>query len=74
MPSPEPSPSGGPADKAREPAAEGGTPEPRKQRVFSEEVKQQQVSHWDWDYLPREELERLAAEGPETPDATPSDA
>lgn len=33
-----------------------------KQRVFSEEAKQRQVSHWDMDYLPTEEIEKRMAE------------
>lgn len=38
-------------------------PQPkRKARVFTEEVKQRQVSHWDWDYLSSDDLERLLNE------------
>lgn len=31
-------------------------------RVYSEEVKQQHVGHWDLDYLTREEFEELFGE------------
>ena len=34
----------------------------RKASVFTEEVKQQHVSHWDWDYLSSEELDQLHEE------------
>lgn len=33
-----------------------------KQRVITEEAKQRQVSHWDLDYLPTEEIEKRMAE------------
>lgn len=36
-----------------------------KGRIISEEAKQRQVSHWDMDYLPKEELERRMKEGEE---------
>lgn len=39
----------------------------RKQRVFTEEAKQLQVSHWDWDYLPTEEIERQMQQDPKPP-------
>ncbi len=32
----------------------------RKRRVYQEEAKTRQTSHWDWDYLPHETLVRLA--------------
>ncbi len=49
-----------------DPAAD---PPKKKARVFTEEVKQRQVSHWDWDYLPREELDRQqAGEAGDVPD------
>jgi hypothetical protein len=31
-----------------------------KRRVYQEEAKTRQTSHWDWDYLPLSTLERLA--------------
>jgi hypothetical protein len=31
-----------------------------KPRVYQEDAKTRQTSHWDWDYLPLETLERLA--------------
>lgn len=34
-------------------------------RIITEEAKQQQVSHWDMDYLPREEIDRAMEEGDE---------
>ena len=36
----------------------------RKRRVYQEEAKTRQTSHWDWDYLPLETLERLARDMP----------
>lgn len=36
-------------------------------RVFAEEAKQRQVTHWDWDYLPREELDRRLTEEVDQP-------
>ncbi len=45
----------------------------RKRRVFQEEAKTRQTSHWDWDYLPMTTLERLTrAEPPATPDSPPA--
>jgi hypothetical protein len=32
----------------------------RKARIYQEEAKLRQTSHWDWDYLPLKTLERLA--------------
>lgn len=32
----------------------------RKARIYQEEAKVRQTSHWDWDYLPMKTLERLA--------------
>ncbi len=31
-----------------------------KPRIYQEEAKTRQTSHWDWDYLPVATLERLA--------------
>jgi hypothetical protein len=31
-----------------------------KWHIHQEEAKTRQTSHWDWDYLPRAELERLS--------------
>ena len=42
----------------------------RKHRVYQEEAKTRQTSHWDWDYLPLETLERLTRDLPvQSPDA-----
>lgn len=48
---------------------------PKKRRVYQEEAKTRQTSHWDWDYLPLSTLEDIvrreqaspqrAASGPE---------
>jgi hypothetical protein len=35
-----------------------------KRRIYQEEAKTRQTSHWDWDYLPSETLERLARDTP----------
>lgn len=43
-------------------------PPKKKARVFTEEAKQRQVTHWDWDYLPREELDRRLAEEADEPE------
>ena len=41
----------------------------QKRRVYQEESKTRQTSHWDWDYLPMATLERLArAKPPAAPD------
>ena len=41
-----------------------GEPASRPQwRVFTEEAKQRQVSHWDLDYLPREEVDDAFGDG-----------
>lgn len=37
-------------------------PPPKKARVFTEEAKQQQVSHWDMDYLPSDEVAKAMEE------------
>ncbi|MEQ8849394.1 hypothetical protein [Botrimarina sp.] len=39
-----------------------------KQHVFTEEAKQRQVSHWDMDYLPREEIDKAMEEKEEQSD------
>ncbi len=43
----------------------------RKRRVYQEEAKTRQTSHWDWDYLPLETLERLARDSPAHPPEAP---
>ena len=35
----------------------------KKRRVYQEEAKTRQTSHWDWDYLPLADIERLARKG-----------
>ncbi len=45
----------------------------KKRRVYQEEAKTRQTSHWDWDYLPLSELERLVGQGKSTTTA-PSDS
>lgn len=32
----------------------------KRLKIFQEDAKLRQTSHWDWDYLSREQLERLA--------------
>ena len=41
-----------------------GRPKPR---IYQEDAKTRQTSHWDWDYLPFKTLERLAREKRPTP-------
>ena len=51
---------------------QSGETKPRrpKPRVYQEDAKTRQTSHWDWDYLPLKTLERLARERPTvSPDA-----
>lgn len=48
-----------------DPNAETDSPK-KKTRVFTEEAKQRHVTHWDWDYLPREELDRRLMEDAES--------
>ena len=38
-----------------------------KRRVYQEEAKTRQTTHWDWDYLPLDTLERLASNEPPVP-------
>ena len=47
---------------------QSGETKPRrpKPRVYQEDAKTRQTSHWDWDYLPLETLERMARERPAT--------
>lgn len=33
----------------------------KKQRVYFEDLKARHTSHWDWDYLPQAELDKLLA-------------
>lgn len=40
-----------------------------RKRIYTEEAKQRQVSHWDLDYLPREEIDAAVEEGPAGPDS-----
>lgn len=40
----------------------------RPRKVYQEEAKQRQVSHWDMDYLPQREIDKVAS--PSTPEAT----
>ena len=46
----------------------------KKRRVYQEEAKTRQTSHWDWDYLPLSTLERLASREKPSPTDAPSDA
>ena len=39
----------------------------RKPRIYQEEAKTRQTSHWDWDYLPVATLERLARDASADP-------
>ncbi|MAT68340.1 MAG: hypothetical protein CMJ58_02335 [Planctomycetaceae bacterium] len=43
------------------PASESDQSVPRM-RIYSDEVKHQHVGHWDLDYLPREQLDKLLLE------------
>ncbi len=45
----------------------------KKRRVYQEEAKTRQTSHWDWDYLPLSTLEQLARREPSPPQHAPSD-
>jgi hypothetical protein len=36
----------------------------RKLKVYVEKVKSSHTSHWDWDYLSRDELDRITSEDP----------
>ncbi len=38
-----------------------------KRRVYQEEAKTRQTTHWDWDYLPMATLERLSNDKPQMP-------
>ena len=38
------------------------TKRPAKPRIYQEDAKTRQTSHWDWDYLPLSTLERLTRE------------
>lgn len=40
----------------------GRTTGKRKFKVYQEEAKTRQTSHWDWDYMSTEEIEALMAE------------
>ncbi len=42
-----------------------------KRRVYQEEAKTRQTTHWDWDYLPMATLERLANDKPPVPNNMP---
>ncbi len=35
----------------------------KKLKIYQEEVKSRHTSHWDWDYLPTQELEAAVKEG-----------
>lgn len=41
------------------PKKDNSAPPKRKAAIFTEETKQQFVSHWDWDYLSTEDLEKI---------------
>ncbi len=45
----------------------------KKRRVYQEEAKTRQTSHWDWDYLPLSTLERLAGRDKPPPTDAPSE-
>jgi hypothetical protein len=34
---------------------------PKRFKIYQEDAKLRQTSHWDWDYLSSEQLEQLAA-------------
>ena len=42
----------------RTPAAKGSR---KSMRIYQDQIKTDYTSHWDWDYLPRDEVARLAA-------------
>ena len=46
----------------------GGGPERKKPRIHFEQVKARHTSHWDWDYLPHSELEKLMQSSESFPD------
>lgn len=48
-----------------DPRPQGDNPEAEDSNIHSDEVKEQHTSHWDWDYLPREELEKAVEEAEE---------
>ena len=33
-------------------------------KIYQDDVKHEHTSHWDWDYLPREEIAQLASTRP----------
>ncbi|MDJ0988688.1 MAG: hypothetical protein QNI85_01660 [Desulfobacterales bacterium] len=39
----------------------------KKRRIYQEEAKTRQTTHWDWDYLPLSTLERIARPDKPTP-------
>ena len=43
------------------------SPRRSKPRVYQEDAKTRQTSHWDWDYLPLKTIERLVRERREVP-------
>lgn len=45
-----------------EPQSNESKPRRSKPRIYQEEAKTRQTSHWDWDYLPLKTLERIARE------------
>ncbi|WP_290648101.1 hypothetical protein [Aquisalimonas sp.] len=53
------------ADEARAGAAYASDDEPQPVHSGKRNLKQWYTSHWDWDYMPREDFERLIREGEE---------
>ena len=47
--------------------ADESSPRRSTPRVYQEDAKTRQTSHWDWDYLPLKTIERLAREGQMVP-------
>jgi hypothetical protein len=45
----------------------------RKLKLIRDDVKERHTSHWDLDYLSREELERLMTGKPEAADVRPAE-
>ena len=39
----------------------------KRWKLYTDEVKERHTSHWDWDYMSREELDELARHNAEQP-------
>lgn len=52
--------------------ARGGA-DKKKPRIHYEQVKARHTSHWDWDYMPHSELEKLLQTSESPPDRQHTD-